>query len=258
MNYRASSIFENAWHVVKPRTSYTGEPMTAVAGTAKTLAESAYLRIRDAIRGGALPPGTRLRFAELQGLCGMSVTPVREALTRLTAEGFTTVEENRGYRVAPLSIEELWDIARSRQLIEGEALRLSIAKGGADWEGALVSAHHLMKRIARTTRQAPTVVDEDWNYRHTVFHRSLILACGSPILLSISEGLYDRADRYRRLSWAIPDNPRAIEEEHERIFESALARDAEAAINYLCVHYERTAQQVEAFLLNKAQPDVSI
>src|ERR1700742_2376135 len=108
--------------------------MTATAGTAKTLAESAYLSIRDAIRDGALPPGTRLRFADLQKICSMSVTPVREALARLTAEGFTTVEENRGYRVAPLSIDEFWDIARARQLIEGEALRLSIANGDAEWE----------------------------------------------------------------------------------------------------------------------------
>jgi GntR family transcriptional regulator, carbon starvation induced regulator len=232
--------------------------MIATAGTAKTLAESAYFNIRDAIRGGTLPPGTRLRFADLQKICSMSVTPVREALARLTAEGFTTVEENRGYRVAPLSIDEFWDIARARQLIEGEALRLSIANGDAEWEGALVSAHHLMKRAERTSATMPTVVDEEWSFRHAVFHRALISACGSPTLLTISEGLYDRTDRYRRLSWAIPDNPRAIDEEHRLIFENTLARNVEAAVRHLCVHYERTAQQVEAFLLNRAQPDVAI
>jgi GntR family transcriptional regulator, carbon starvation induced regulator len=232
--------------------------MTANTKTPKTLAEDAYLRIRDAIREGTFQPGDRLRFADLQSLCDMSVTPVREALARLTAEGFTAVEENRGYRVAPLSIDEFLDIARARQLIEGQALRLSIAKGDAEWEGALLSAHHLMKRTDRTSSSAPTVVQEDWNFRHAVFHRTLISACGSPTLLTISEGLFDRADRYRRLSWAIPNNPRAIDEEHRLIFESALARDVEAAVEYLCVHYERTAQQVEAFLLNRAQPDVGV
>lgn len=232
--------------------------MTVSSGTAKTLAEGAYLRIRDAVRDGSLQPGTRLRFAELQELCGMSVTPVREALARLTAEGFTTLEENRGYRVAPLSIDEFWDIARSRELIEGEALRQSILHGGAQWEGALVSAHHLMRRMERTTAATPTVVDDDWNFRHAVFHKALIAACASPILLTISEGLFDRADRYRRLSWAIPNNPRAIDEEHARIFESALDRDTDRAVEFLRVHYERTAQQVEAFLLGKAQPDVTL
>lgn len=232
--------------------------MTASTGTAKTLAERAYLRIRDLVRDGSLEPGTRLRFAELQELCGMSVTPVREALARLTSEGFTTLEENRGYRVAPLSIEELRDIARSRQLIEGQALRLSIEKGDAEWEGALVSAHHLMQRTTRTTADKPTVVDEDWNFRHAVFHRTLISACGSPILLSICEGLFDRADRYRRLSWAIHNNPRAIEDEHKLIFQRALAREIEPAVEILCLHYERTARQVEAFLLGQSQPDVTM
>lgn len=234
------------------------ESMTTIIKTTKTLAENAYLRIRDAIREGTFQPGSRLRFADLQALCDMSVTPVREALTRLTAEGFTTVEENRGYRVAPLSIDEFMDIARARQLIEGEALKLSIMNGDAEWEGALVSAHHLMKRADRTSSSAPTVVQEDWNFRHAVFHRTLISACGSPTLLTISEGLFDRADRYRRLSWAIPNNPRAIDDEHRLIFESALARDVDAAVEHLCVHYERTAQQVQAFLLNRAQPDVGV
>jgi DNA-binding GntR family transcriptional regulator len=188
----------------------------------------------------------------------MSVTPVREALARLTSEGFTTLEENRGYRVATLSIDQLRDIAKSRQLIEGQALRLSILNGDAEWEGALVSAHHLMQRMNRTSAQNPTVVDDEWNVRHAVFHRTLISACGSPILLSICEGLFDRADRYRRLSWAIPNNPRQIEEEHRIIFERALTRDVERAVEMLCLHYERTAQQVEAFLLGKTQPDVAL
>ena len=50
-----------------------------------TLAGDAYAAIHRAIRSGELAPGQRLRFAELQTLCGMSVTPVREALARLTA-----------------------------------------------------------------------------------------------------------------------------------------------------------------------------
>ena len=50
----------------------------------KTLAADAYAAIRQTIRSGSFKPGDRLRFADLQALCGMSVTPVREALARLT------------------------------------------------------------------------------------------------------------------------------------------------------------------------------
>ena len=49
---------------------------------ARTLAGDAYAAIHQAIRTGSLRPGQRLRFAELQSLCRMSVSPVREALAR--------------------------------------------------------------------------------------------------------------------------------------------------------------------------------
>src|SRR6218665_4012288 len=97
----------------------------------RTLAGDAYEAIRQSIRTGAVKPGDRLRFADLQTLCGMSVTPVREALARLTAEGFTVLDDHRGYSVAPLSLAELRDITATRQLCEGEALRLSVLNGDA-------------------------------------------------------------------------------------------------------------------------------
>src|SRR5207247_2620707 len=83
-----------------------------------------------------------LRFSELQELTDTSVTPVREALARLTAEGFTELEGHRGYRVAPVSSTDLWDIVRNRQRLESEALSLSIKHGDDHWEAQLVTAHH--------------------------------------------------------------------------------------------------------------------
>ncbi len=98
----------------------------------RTLAGDAYEAIRQAIGVGTFKPGDRLSFADLQALCNMSVTPVREALARLTAEGFTVLDDHRGYTVAPLSLAELRDVTATRQLCEGEALRLSVLNGDAD------------------------------------------------------------------------------------------------------------------------------
>ena len=103
--------------------------MTASGDRATTLADIAYGRIQRAIRSGALSPSQRLRFDDLRKLCDMSISPVREALTRLTAEGLTELEGHRGFRVAPVSIDDLWDTVRTRQLMESQALRLSIEKG---------------------------------------------------------------------------------------------------------------------------------
>src|SRR5690606_4773819 len=144
--------------------------MEAKRAGGRTLAGDAYEAIRQAIRSGSVKPGERLRFADLQALCGMSVTPVREALARLTAEGFTVLDDHRGYSVASLSLAELRDLTAARQLCEGEALRLSVEKGDADWEGRVIAAHHLMARIPQAREDIPSAMREDWEARHAAFH----------------------------------------------------------------------------------------
>ncbi|MBP2298835.1 GntR family transcriptional regulator [Azospirillum picis] len=212
---------------------------------ARTLAADAYAAIHRAIRSGSLKPGQRLRFAELQALCGMSVSPVREALVRLTAEGFTVSDDHRGFSVSPLSVEELLDIVNARKLLEGEALRLSIEHGDAEWEGHLLAAHHLMARLPRERDDLPTAMREDWEQRHADFHRILISACGSPILIELCGKLFVRADRYRRMSVSVPKQNRDVVREHERIMTCAIERKAEEAVEALRDHYQQTADAVE-------------
>lgn len=212
-----------------------------------TLAEDAYDAIRQAIRSGHFGPGDRLRFADLQALCGMSVTPVREALTRLTAEGFTIVDNHRGYSVASLSLAELRDITATRQLCEGEALRLSVLRGDADWEARVLAAHHVMARIPQARDDIPSAMREDWELRHAAFHAALISACCSPSLLEICGKLFSRADRYRRMSVSVMGASRDVIAEHRHLMELALARDAEGAARVLREHYGHTAEALASF-----------
>lgn len=218
---------------------------------ARTLAADAYEAIRQAIRSGRFKPGDRLRFVDLQALCEMSVTPVREALARLTAEGFTVLDDHRGYSVASLSLAELRDITAARQHCESEALRLSVTRGDADWEARVIAAHHLMVRIPQARDDIPSAIREDWETRHAAFHAALISACGSPILLEICGKLFSRADRYRRMSVSLLGATRDVESEHRRLLECALTRDAEGAAAALREHYGQTAASLESFFQNE-------
>jgi DNA-binding GntR family transcriptional regulator len=213
----------------------------------RTLAGDAYDAIRQSIRSGAFKPGDRLRFSDLQALCAMSVTPVREALARLTAEGFTVLDSHRGYSVASLSLAELRDVTAARQLCESEALRLSVLQGDADWEGRVIAAHHLMARIPQAREDIPSAMREDWEARHATFHAALISACGSQVLLEICEKLFSRADRYRRMSVSLSGAERDVIGEHRKLMELALARDSEGAAAALREHYGRTAAALESF-----------
>lgn len=225
--------------------------MIAIGDVSRTLADEAYSRIRAAMHSGQLKPGQKLRFSELQDLTDTSVTPVREALARLTAEGFTELEGHRGYRVASVSSADLWDILRNRQQLEAEALRLSIAHGDEHWEAQLVSAHHLLTRMDRERTDLPTAVDEQWEQRHKAFHEALIAACQSKVLLGFCSQLSARANRYRRLSISVSDIPRDVRTEHRLIFEATIQRDAATAAELLRDHFERTARMVDELLKHR-------
>jgi DNA-binding GntR family transcriptional regulator len=86
-------------------------------------ATSAHDEIRTRIVSGALPPGSRLREAQLVTDLGVSRTPIREALRRLHAEGLVTILPNRGARVASWSEQDLEDVFALRLVVEAYAVR---------------------------------------------------------------------------------------------------------------------------------------
>lgn len=200
--------------------------------------------LREAIFTGRFQPGAPLRFHEMQALCGMSVSPVREALARLVTEGLVVTEHNRGYRVAPLSRHELEDLVRTRIRIEGWAIERAIALGDELWEARIMSSLHVLTRLPRRRAGEPRLMNEEWERRHKDFHEALIAACDSASLLQICRALSARADRYRHISLAIETGPRDIDAEHEAIAKAALAHDVPAAQQALGAHYEKMVRYI--------------
>jgi len=219
--------------------SVKSDPVEKNAVPAKSRSEEALRILRDAIFTGRFAPGAPLRFHEMQALCDMSVSPVREALTRLVSEGLVETEHNRGYRVAPLSRGDLEDLVRTRIQIEGWALERAIALGDERWEARVMSSLHLLTRLPRRRAGEPRLMDEEWERRHNDFHTSLIAACDSPTTLQICRSLSDRADRFRHISLAFETGPRDIDAEHDAIAKAALARDVSGAQAALAAHYQQ-------------------
>lgn len=218
-----------------------------------TLAEKAYDALRRDIVGGALKPGAPLRMAQLSARYEMGFSPLREALNRLQAERLVTSVALKGFSVAPLSMEEMWDATNTRILIESRALRLSIDLGGDEWEAGIVgSLHALLLQAARGT-----ATEEDaraLETRHHAFHRALLAACGSGWLMEFFQRLYVESERYRhpvlapRAGDPTRDVPRDIQAEHEALAKATLARDADLACALLADHYRRTAQRLDGLM----------
>ena len=95
----------------------------------RTLIERAYVQLRDDIIEGRLAPGAKLHVGHLKDRYGVGVSTLREAITRLVSDALAVAEGQRGFRVAPIAIEDLEDLTRLRVHIEIDAMRLSIRDG---------------------------------------------------------------------------------------------------------------------------------
>src|SRR5689334_18962161 len=93
-----------------------------LVSTAPPLVEQAFARLRADVLAGAFAAGSKLKLDELQGLYGYSSSPLREALSRLSQEGLVRADERRGFRVAPISAEDLADITHMRVMLDVPAL----------------------------------------------------------------------------------------------------------------------------------------
>lgn len=94
-------------------------------------ADRAYAAIRAAILDRTFPPNARLKEAELVRFCGVSRTPVREALRRLAAEDFVRIQRNQGAEVKSWSDDDLDDLFSLRALLEGHAAGRAASRIGA-------------------------------------------------------------------------------------------------------------------------------
>lgn len=214
------------------------------ADNAASLSERAYRELRQAIVRGEFEPGARLRVDELTRRFAVSSSPLREALNRLSGQGLVRMLENRGFRVAPLTAEGVSDLARVRVLVECEALRDSIAHGGDSWEAQAVAAGHELALCERRLGNEARVLNDDWSARHRRFHLSLYAACTSPLLLDLTDVLFDNAERYRRWAAAYRQTARRKHDEHQRLLTAVVARDADGAAMLLRTHITRTEQVV--------------
>lgn len=226
-----------------------GEPLAGEAGAGRTVASRLQARLRDDILRGALPPGAKLNLETLRSRFDVSLSPLREALSRLGAEGLVQSQDQLGYRVAPISPENLAEVTRLRMEFESLALREAIARGGADWRAELREAAEQLR--AEAQRPGPRQVPA-WEAAHRRFHFALLSACGMPMLLGFIATLHDLSDRYRRLFLQSNPGDRDVPQEHARILEAAMEGQADVACALLRQHIQRTGDNVARALSKTA------
>jgi DNA-binding GntR family transcriptional regulator len=200
----------------------------------ETIGESVYRRIRSDIIFGILPPRQKLRLEKVSESYGTSISTLRELLNRMCAEGLIVAEGQRGFEVAPVSAEDFKQVAALRLLLENHALEQSFTAGDLDWEGRVVSAHHKLAVMEKRMLEGQRQNQELWKQCDWDFHHALISACGSEVLLSTHELIYDRYLRYQMI--AVVFRGEIAAREHQALLESALKRDWKSAQAIMISH----------------------
>lgn len=226
------------------------EVANSTADSKDNFASQVMGQLKQDILTGYFKPGEKLRMARLKERYQVGISPLREALSQLLIEQLVIVENQRGFRVHPISKEEMLDIYETRAYIEALCINLAIERGDDEWEAGILAAAHKMRKFSTLLEKEP----HEWERRHQAFHSAIAEGCQSPTLLHVRRSLYEKASRYRNL-WLKKNMLNseifdANQKEHDSLIEALLNHDAGKARELIREHLlspSRTLLTTEGF-----------
>jgi DNA-binding GntR family transcriptional regulator len=209
--------------------------VTATPLAYSTKAEAVYDEIRRRILTGVLEPSAPLNQDALAPELGVSVTPVREAVRRLEAEGLVRFQAHKTVIVASLSREELSEIYDLR-------LRLD------PYAASLATTHATDEEVDEIDRLARTPASDDPVEQvalNRIFHRGIYSRCANGLLIEILDRLWERTDRYRIMLVSRDVDVLAAAREHVEISEALRARNPRTVARLTRAHIANARSLIE-------------
>ncbi len=186
--------------------------------------------LRERIISGVYPRGSRLKQAEIAEQLQLSITPVREALKILEAEGYVSGGSYKGARVVPFDPTASSEILQLRLMLESHLVRAAIERITTEDFKAL---RELADEFAQAFAEGDRARARGVNYR---FHRKLYDIAEQPQTLHFVQILWARYP-FDLINSAEGRGQDAIEE-HEEILQAFAAGDASSAIMAMRKHIE--------------------
>ncbi|MBE6645793.1 MAG: GntR family transcriptional regulator [Ruminococcaceae bacterium] len=204
-----------------------------VDAKSQSLEEMVYSTLEEEILSGELERGTSLGEIALAKRLGVSRTPIRGALHRLSEEGLVEISPNRGATVIGINATDLVDIYMLRERLEGLASSLAAAR---------ITKEEL-ERLTETVELAEFYISkndaEHLKELDTVFHSIIYRASGSRFLAGTLSELHRKIKSYRKRSLSVPGRVHKSENEHREILEAIKRGDAEMADRLTSLHVRR-------------------
>ncbi|HSN06894.1 MAG TPA: GntR family transcriptional regulator [Candidatus Angelobacter sp.] len=203
-----------------------------------TAQEAVLTELRRLLVTGELAPGTPVRQEAVAARLGVSRVPVREALKVLEGEGHVVYLPHRGYVVAELSVTDLTEVYRLRELLEAEAVRVAVPRVD---DATLTAIEAAAREVDAAGRRGDLAAMTAYNRD---FHFLLFDAAGMPRLSRTLRQLWDATDVYRSVYFAGPGNRTRVRHDHAELVDALRARDVRRAVAVQKAHRDHSVVAV--------------
>lgn len=216
----------------------------------KTKQELAYDALREAILTCRFPPGKRLLEIELAQQLGMSRSPVREALQRLSYEGLVTEIPHIGAAVSAVALESLHELYLILSALEGLAVREAAANRP---QATLEAAESELQAMDRAIAAGDYLA---WVQHNRAFHWLSRKDCALPQLLRMLEDTQNQIHRFQVFRGAATARAMQSQAEHAAIFAAMCDPDSEKVEQLVREHYLEGDRAFQAYLRSISEEPV--
>jgi DNA-binding GntR family transcriptional regulator len=213
----------------------------------KSIAEQAYKAILLDILTCQLEPGSQIAQSQLMEHYTFGVTPVREALKRLEAEGFVRTIPRFGTIITPITIKDVEDIYEMRSIFETASVRLSVQRA-SDAQIA-----ELEKYAALTYKYKDHASYQQFLEQNNAFHHAIALSGGNRKLADMLLNLLNQMIRIFNLGLDLRDSAEEMRHEHIALVKAVQARDTSLAEKIILDQINRSRQRVLQMITEKLE-----
>jgi DNA-binding GntR family transcriptional regulator len=219
------------------RNNLSGTSQGRTLGRSATAAARVHERLREDILSLALPPGSSLSENDLARSFGVSRTPVREALLRLSDENLVEIVPKSGTTVSRIPYAKLGEAIVIRRALEEVAVRKAAERAS---KSQITGLHAIIER----QREAELANDaEAFHNADEALHAAIAEAAGYPGIWVLVRQVKFHVDRFRRLTLPQVGRIARVIEEHEAVVDAIARHDGEAALRAMDHHLDGRSEE---------------
>jgi DNA-binding GntR family transcriptional regulator len=203
-----------------------------------SLADRAYVTIKEMILALELRPGLFLNELALCQMLGIGRTPVHQAVHRLMAEGLLDVVPRKGLIIRPDSLNEILALLEARTAVEPNIAGLAAERATAD---QVREMERLLRESAKRTDQRRRA---EFMAIDRAFHARIAEAAGNLMLVDAQRPLHERSSRIWHSQWWQDDDLKTTQAEHAAILDGIARGDRQAAARAMAAHLESLRRRI--------------